>query len=359
MLLASPTPCKDLPGAAGSYCNGGGTTGGGNSPLDALDPLHQVAQEVANAADWSAKHLSSAIGNRHAVDFTNQGFLQQYAVVFAASTILVLVLWLLAIAKRAVRGVPVTTAMSEAIGLLWIAVAATAFTPLILYTVVGAVDAVTTVLLHATGGPGGLFTSMGSTLKDGKIGGGPVVVIIASVVTIALCGAIWLLLVLRAISLYVGALLGVVVYGGLVDKDLWGHVRRWAALMVGLILIEPVLVIILGLSSALESSQDHGSVATGIAVSAIALGAVVYLVFRFPAFGDSIQVARKVARTTAGASRVVGGTAGAVIGVRQGIDTHGNRGGSGSSSSSPKAPNPASGGIGAHGNRTPKPKSDK
>ncbi|CAM5693690.1 hypothetical protein SVIOM74S_04757 [Streptomyces violarus] len=33
-------------------------------------------------------------------------FLQQYAVVFAASTILALLLWLLAVVKRAVRGAP-------------------------------------------------------------------------------------------------------------------------------------------------------------------------------------------------------------------------------------------------------------
>ena len=41
-------------------------------------------------------------------------------------------------------------------------------------------------------------------------------------------GVLYLELYLRAVLLYVGALLGVVVYAGLVDKNLWGHVRRWA-----------------------------------------------------------------------------------------------------------------------------------
>ena len=60
-------------------------------------------------------------------------------------------LWLLAVAKRAVRGVPLTTAISEAIGFLWLTVLASAFTPLILYTVVSATDGVTEVLAKATG----------------------------------------------------------------------------------------------------------------------------------------------------------------------------------------------------------------
>ena len=84
------------------------------------------------------------------MDFTNTAFLRQYAVVFAASTILTLVLWLLAVAKRAVRGVPLTEAITEAVGFLWLTVLASAFTPLILYTVVSATDAVTDVIASGT-----------------------------------------------------------------------------------------------------------------------------------------------------------------------------------------------------------------
>lgn len=362
MLLAEP--CDTIAGAAGEYCKDGSSTGGGSGgdsgALNSLDPLHQLAQKVADAADWTARHLGEVIADRDSVDFTNQGFLQQYAVVFAASTVLVLLLWLLGIAKRAVRGVPMGTAIGEAIGLLWTAVAATAFTPLILYTVVNAVSGVTDVMVSALGGePGGVFASLGAALKDGKIGGGPIILILASLLTILLCGAVWLLLVLRAVSLYAGALLGVVVYSGLVDKDLWGHIRRWAALMVGLILIEPIVVIILGLAAALENTGEDGPVVTGLAISAAALGAAGYLIFKFPGFGDSIQVARKVARTTGAASRVVTGTPGAAVGVQRGISTHGDRTGSvngTSRSSTPRPSNPASGGIGAHGNRAPKPK---
>ncbi|MFG2631057.1 hypothetical protein [Streptomyces sp. NPDC048473] len=373
-MLRADDPCDAITGAAGQYCRGGGSgggsggSGGGSGALDSLDPLHQLAQEVASAADWTAGQLGKVVGDRGAVDFTNGNFLQQYAIVFAASAVLVLVLWLLAVAKRAVRGVPMGTAMGEAVGLLWIAVGAAAFTPLILYTLVGAVSAVTDVLVTGLGGDSGdLFTSLGADLKSGKVGGGPIIQIVASLLTIALCGALWLLLVLRALSLYAGALLGVVVYSGLVDKDLWGHVRRWAAVMIGLIMIEPIIVIVLGLSSALEASGDHGSVVTGLAVSALALGAAIFLVTKFPAFGDSIRVARGVGRAAGGAARMVtggAGGAGAAVGVQRGISTHGARGGgpsqaNGTSSSTPKPANPISGGMGAHGARTPKPKPKK
>lgn len=359
MLLAEP--CDTVAGAAGEYCKDGSTSpGGGSGALDSLDPLQQIAQKVADAADWTARHLGEVIADRNSVDFTNEGFLRQYAVVFAASTILVLLLWLLGIAKRAVRGVPMGTAIGEAIGLLWTAVAATAFTPLILYTVVNAVSAVTDVLVSALGGePGGVFASLGTALKEGRIGGGPIILIIASVLTILLCGAVWLLLVLRAMSLYAGALLGVVVYSGLVDKDLWGHIRRWAAIMVGLILIEPIVVIVLGLAAVLENTGETGPVAAGLAVSACALGAAGYLIFQFPGFGDSIKVARTAARTAGGAARVVTGATSTAVGVQRGIQTHGGRGDSGGSrpvNGTPRPSNPASGGIGAHGNRTPKPK---
>ncbi|MEU9428551.1 hypothetical protein AB0D87_38030 [Streptomyces sp. NPDC048342] len=364
MLLADE-PCDTVAGAAGEYCKDGSkNSGGGSDALDSLDPMHQLAQKVAEAADWTARQLGDVIANRSAVDFTNGNFLQQYAVVFAASTILVLLLWLLAVAKRAVRGVPMGTAMGEAIGLLWLAVAAVTFTPLILYTVVNAVSAITDVLVSATGSePGGLFATMGANLKADKIGGGPIIQILASLLTIALCGALWLLMVLRALSLYAGALLGVVVYSGIVDKDLWGHIRRWAALMVGLILIEPIVVIVLGLASALESTGERGPVATGLAVSGAALAAAIYLVLKFPGFGDSIQIARKVARTAGGAAGVITGGSSPASGVQRGIQTHGGRGDSSGGGGRPvngtaRPANPLSGGIGAHGSRDPKPKKD-
>lgn len=134
---ATNDPCALLDGPSKQYCqNGtgasGGTPGTGLAPSDggdALNPLASLAKGCADAAAWIVTKLSEAVNGSANVDFTNATFLKQYAVVFAASTILTLVLWLFAVAKRAVRGVPLTTAISEAIGFLWLTVLASAFTP--------------------------------------------------------------------------------------------------------------------------------------------------------------------------------------------------------------------------------------
>lgn len=205
--------------------------------------------------------LSKSIKQTANVDFTNPKFLQQYAIVFAASAILTLLLWLLAVAKRAVRGVPLGTALSEAIGFLWLTVIASAFTPLILYTVVSATDGVSDVLAKATGDQTDAFfgTFSGALKKGDDIGGGPIMLIVVSLVSILAAGVLYLELYLRAVLLYVGALLGVVVYAGLVDKNLWGHVRRWAGVMIAVILVKPVIVIVLGLAGALSGSDGPDS----------------------------------------------------------------------------------------------------
>lgn len=134
---ATADPCALLDGPSKQYCQSGtGTSGGapqtGLAPSDggdALNPLASLARGCADAASWIVTKLSEAVNGSAEVDFTNPAFLKQYSVVFAASTILTLVLWLFAVAKRAVRGVPLTTAMSEAIGFLWLTVLASAFTP--------------------------------------------------------------------------------------------------------------------------------------------------------------------------------------------------------------------------------------
>ncbi|MFI5987301.1 hypothetical protein ACIBEA_41330 [Streptomyces sp. NPDC051555] len=357
-------PCDALSGPVRDTCKPGSGAGGlpGVSPTDpaaALDPLGELAHSAAKAAHWTSQQLGKMVGNRNAVDLTNTSFLKQYAIVFAASTILVLVLWLLAVAKRAVRGVPMTTAMSEAVGLLWIAVAASAFTPLILYTVIGAVSAVTDVLVSALGSnPNGLFDSFGADLEAGKVGGGPLILLCASLAAIALCGALMLLLVIRAFALYAGALFSVVVYAGLVDRDWWGHTRRWAGFMFAVIAVEPVIVIVMGLASALETSPDTSRVVTGLGITLTALVIAIYLVVKVPALGDAVKVARGAAKVTGGAVRAVTGGGSAATGVMRGISTHGDRGnarsGGSSSIGTQKAPNNVAGGISAHAARKPK-----
>ncbi|MFE8992072.1 hypothetical protein ACFYMI_30450 [Streptomyces collinus] len=370
---AAPTPspspsndnCSLLSGRAREICEGdtGSQSGSGTSRLDptsTLDPLSSLAKGCADAASWTVDKLSEAVKETANVDFTNPKFLQQYAVVFAASTILTLLLWLLAVAKRAVRGVPLTTALSEAIGFLWLTVLASAFTPLILYTVVSATDGITEVLAKATGDQtDAFFGTFSEALKKGEdIGGGPIMLIVVSLVSILAAGVLWLELVIRAALLYVGALLGTVVYAGLVDKNLWGHVRRWAGIMIAVILIKPVIVIVLGLAGALSADDGpnaFSAVVSGLAIILLAIFASA-MIYRFvPGFGDEIAGSRNN-RLMQGAE----GKAAAVISspatlVAQGIKTHSSRAdnnGGGSQSSAPRPSNPASGGVAAHSART-------
>ncbi|MFD0547708.1 hypothetical protein ACFQ1B_37620 [Streptomyces mexicanus] len=163
----------------------------------------------------------------------------------------------------------------------------------------------------------------------------------------------------RALALYAGALLGVVVYSGLVDRDLWGHVRRWAAVMVALILVKPVTVIVLGLAATLESTGEHGPVITGIGVTALSLMAAIYIIAKLPGLGDTIRAGRIVARTTGAAVGTVAGAASASADVMRGIQTHSSRTvpQKGNTARNSGASQGVTGGLGAHSNRQPR-KSD-
>ncbi|WP_369206770.1 hypothetical protein [Streptomyces sp. PU-14G] len=325
--------CDTVVGPFQEDCDSG--SGGDPSstpPSDPTDPLSSLAKGCAEAASWTVEKLAKLVDSTTKVDFTNAEFLRQYAVVFAASTILTLTLWLLAVAKRAVRGVPFTEALTEAVGFLWLTVLASAFTPLILYTVVSATDSVTDIVAAGTDKETDkFFGTFSEALKKGdEIGGGPIMLIVVSLVSVLAAGVLYLELVVRAALLYVGALLGTAVYAGLVDKNLWGHVRRWAGIMIAVILVKPVIVIVLGLAGALAGGEGPDSVSavvSGLAIILLAIFASA-MIYRFvPGFGDDIASHRNAVRTSSrGAAAVVSSPAAL---VRQGITTHGGRGGQG------------------------------
>ncbi|MDG9718748.1 hypothetical protein [Streptomyces sp. DH24] len=363
----SPTPSDDncdlIVGPAKDYCEseGGGSRGPGATSLDptgTVDPLSSLAKGCADAAAWTVDKLSAAVEDTADVDFTNPTFLQQYAVVFAASTILTLLLWLLAVAKRAVRGVPLTTALSEAVGFLWLTVLASAFTPLILYTIVSATDGVTEVLAKATGEQTDtFFGTFSAALKKGEdIGGGPIMLIVVSLVSIVAAGVLWLELVIRAALLYVGALLGTVVYAGLVDKNLWGHVRRWAGIMIAVILVKPVIVIVLGLAGALSADDGpdaFSAVVSGLAIILLAIFASA-MIYRFvPGFGDEIAGSRNNRLMQGAENKAAAVISSPATLVAQGIKTHSSRADNNgqANSSTPRQANPASSGVAAHSSR--------
>ncbi|MFJ8957300.1 hypothetical protein ACIRO1_45145 [Streptomyces sp. NPDC102381] len=360
--------CDLIRGRAREYCErgdaankSGGGTGGGSGGLDdvsnPMDPLSSLAKGFAEAAAWTVDKLGDAVHATADVDFTNGSFLRTYALVFAASTFLTIVVWLWAVVKRAVRGVPLTTAIGEAIGLLWLTVMASAFTPLILYTVVSAVDGITEAL--AGKGNSGFFEAFSAALKKENPDGGPIVQIVLACVAILAAGVVWLELVARAALLYVGAALGTIVYSGLVDKQLWEKVKKWAGLMVAIILVKPVIVIVLRLASAMtggDGPKEGDSIAaiiSGLSIIIIAIFASAMLFRLIPGMGDDIVSMRREAYDPASRASS-GAVTSPVTGMRQGINTHASRDGamrpaaatpSVSTSSSP------GGGISAHATR--------
>ncbi|MEU2433503.1 hypothetical protein ABZ611_29120 [Streptomyces sp. NPDC007861] len=354
----SNNPCDLIRGPARDYCENGDATPRSPSlddPTTPLDPLASLAKGCADAAVAIVDALSKAVKSTAQVDFTNDTFLSQYAIVFAAATFLTLLLWLLAVAKRAIRGVPLATAMSEAIGFLWLTVLASAFTPLILYTLVSATDAITEVIASGTGGQTDVFFgSFKEALQKGDdIGGGPIMLIIVSLVTVVAAGVLYLELFIRAVLLYVGALLGVVVYAGLVDKNLWGHVRRWAGIMIAVILVKPVIIIVLGLAGALSGDDGpnaFSAVVTGLAIILLAIFASA-MIYRFvPGFGDEIAASRNNRIQNSAENKAAAVISSPAALVSQGIKTHSTRseqhGGSEARPASPVA-----GGVAAHGSR--------
>ncbi|HSA50574.1 MAG TPA: hypothetical protein VLH10_10755, partial [Yinghuangia sp.] len=353
-----------LPSPAKEEC----LSGGGTGPLSfATDPLGAIAQATAEAAVWFITKLAVAINATTSVDFTNPGFIKQYAVVFAASAFLTLIVWMVAVTKRAVRGVPLGTALGEAVGYLWLAVMASAFTPAVLHLSVSVVDSITAAIASGTKQDTDQFLAgFSEGLDPQSLGGGPVTLIFVSMFAILAAMILWIELLVRAALLYVGAILGTVVYAGIVNRDLWGHVRRWAGMMVAILLAKPIIVIVLGLamaaSSGAESDDKLAAVLTGLAIMFLAIFASV-MVYRFiPALGDDVASLRagRMEMTAGTKSALTGGTASYVkagMGVHAGRATSGGTATATASTGAPSSGSSVAGGVtsgvSAHGRDAP------
>ncbi len=326
-------PCDLLIGPAREACEGasGIASGVGTAASFATDPLGAIAGGTAEAAAWIIDKLAGAVNSSTDVDFTNSGFLRHYAIVFGACTFLTLILWLLAVIKRVVRGETLSRSFGEAIGFLWLAVLASAFTPLVLALLVSLTDTVTYAIAANTEQDTERFlTGLSDALSPGEstLDGGPILLIIVSLLAILAAAVIWLELLIRAAMLYVGAILGCAVYAGLVDRSLWRHVRRWAGIMLAIDLAKPVLVIVLGLAAAILGTPGNGdsfaAVLTGLAILFLAIFASV-VIYRFvPSFGDDMATLYSGRRVSAAAGPAAAFNSPTSY-IRHGIATHANR----------------------------------
>ena len=287
----------------------------------ASDPLGFIAKACADAVTWLWTGLATLVGSTTRVDFSNAGFLQEYALVFAASSVLVVILWLWAVAKRAVRGVPVAQAVGESVGFLVLAVGASALAPAALVLLMGLVDAASAGLASGIGvntdvfltGASKALVALLSTSGGGAASAGPVVVIFLSVVGLLVGLVVWAELLLAGAALYVAAVFGPLVFAGLVDRAHWGAARKWLSVVVGLALVKPVLITVLGLAAALAAvggpADGFSSVLEAIGLLLLSVFAS-YAVYRVvPVVGEQLgelHGARKAAQSAGPAAAIPG-----------------------------------------------------
>ncbi len=317
----------------------------------ASDPLGFIAKACAEATTWVWTELAKAVNATTQVDFTSAGFLQEYALVFAVSTVLVVLLWLVAVGKRAVRGVGIGQALGESIGFLGLAVVASAFAPALLVLLMGLVDAATSGLssgigANATTFMAGADKAMLAALASsgtGPVSGGPVVIIAAAVVGLVVGLVVWTELLLAAAGLLVAAVFGPLVFAGLVDRSKWGHTHKWCGVVVALALVKPVLVTVLGLAAGLAANggpaDSFSSVLEAIALLLLSVFSSFAVYALVPIVGGELAQlhwARKAAQTVGPLAAIPGP---ATI-ISNGIAAHLRGGGRGSSAPAQRTPAP-------------------
>ncbi|WP_223241835.1 hypothetical protein [Streptomyces sp. CBMA123] len=279
------------------------------------DPLGFLLQKLTEANIWFLRKMLELIQNTTKVDLTSPGFLKQYAIIFAASSLLTVALWLIAVAKRAVRGVSITTAVGEAIGFLVLQFIVNALTPGAIALLLKAIDEVTAVFEpYATSNfkpfLENILTVMAANPTDGV---GQLLVV--NLIMMAGALLMWIELLIRGAAIYVAVALGPVVNAGLVDRDLWNKSKKWFGGIFAVGLSKPVLFALLGLGGAVLSDST-GSMSD--AVSKTLIGALILLLAVFasatlykwvPAFGDQMAQLhhdRKAAQSSGPAAAIDG-----------------------------------------------------
>ncbi|MFF4500365.1 hypothetical protein [Streptomyces sp. NPDC001401] len=258
------------------------------------DPLGFLLQKLTEANIWFLRKMLELIQNTTKIDLTSAGFLKQYAIIFAASSLLTVALWLIAVAKRAVRGVAITTAVSEAIGFLLLQFVVNAMTPGAIALLMRAIDEVTAVFEpYATANFKPFLENILKVMAaDHQDGVGQLM----AVNLIMMFGALlmWIELLIRGAAIYVAVALGPIVNAGLVDRDLWKKSKKWFGAIFAIGLSKPVLFALLGLGGAVLSDST-GNMSD--AVSKTLVGALILLLAVFasatlykwvPAFGDEM-----------------------------------------------------------------------
>ncbi|MEU6379572.1 hypothetical protein [Streptomyces sp. NPDC046909] len=288
--------CKNIP-FADKVCNVVEKT---NQAIDfASDPLGYIAQFFNNAVTSLFTQMMKALGSTTRIDWQDPGFLRTYTMAFAASTVLTVILWLVAVAKRAIQGVSPLQALGESIGFLLMSVLVSAFAPLAVAYVVRVFDEAAEAMLKPVAGDAADMVVAVTTamLALMAIPGGAIIVIFFCLALLAAVAGVWLELIVRNALILSGLVFGPTVFSGLVDRDLWGHTKRWCGVMAAIIASKYVTFTVLALATGTLASdspnpslaQSFATVFTALALLFLALYMPFQLSKFLPAFGDEVR----------------------------------------------------------------------
>ncbi|MGZ2358457.1 hypothetical protein LRE75_17425 [Streptomyces sp. 372A] len=243
------------------------------------------------------------------IDWGNPGFIRLYGLVFALAAVFTMVQWLISVVKRVVRGVPPAQAAMENVGYLLMSVVVAGFMPAMVMITVDFIDSAADEILgdyiaevFVTGLA--IFTVLG-TLSMISAGFGAVIALPFGLAILFAVFGLWIMLVVRDALILLGLIFGPIVFSGLVDKDLWGHTRKWVGIMGGIIASKLGIYLTLALAGALldgvvDNSHDMplpqaiGSCISFVALLFIALFMPFQIAKWLPIVGDEMQAMAQI-----------------------------------------------------------------
>ncbi|MGY3056161.1 putative membrane protein YgcG [Streptomyces sp. TE3672] len=243
------------------------------------------------------------------IDWGNPGFIRLYGLIFALSVVFTMVQWLISVVKRVVRGVALGQAAMENVGYLLMSVVVAGFMPAAVATTVDFIDSAAEEILGdyiAELFIGGMviFGAL-ATISILMPGVGVVIAIPIALMILTAVFGLWVMLVVRNALILLGLIFGPLVFSGLVDKDLWGHTRKWIGIMGGIIASKLGIYVALALAGALldgvPSSGDRitlpqaiGTCITFLALLFIALFMPFQIAKWLPIVGDEMQAMSQI-----------------------------------------------------------------
>lgn len=291
-----------------------------NKGIDFMsDPLGYIAQFFNNAVTSLFTQMIKALLSTTTIDWSDPGFLRTYSMAFAASSVLTVVLWLIAVAKRALQGVDPLQAVAESIGYLLISVVVSALAPAAIAYATELFDQAAEAMFSPVAGDAAsvVVTVTSAMAVIMSIPGGAVLVMFLALGMLSAVAGVWLELIVRDALILAGLVFGTTVFSGLVDRDLWSHSRSWVGVMGGIIASKYVTLTTIALATGMLSShsgnpsvgQAFATVFTAIALLWLAL----YLPFQLsrflPILGDELQGVYQAREDFKGRAKSIGGAA--------------------------------------------------